>query len=196
MNGEVTQLLTRWRAGDRAAADSLMPLIRVELHRMARRHLRRETAAACIQPSTLVQELFVRLVPEQHRAWQDRAHFFAVASTVMRHVLVDYARQRHRAKRGAAAAVRVPLDGTAVLSPEQIDEVVAIDLALERLARYDTRKSQVFEMRFFGGLSIKETAEALRVGTRTVVRDWEFARAWLRRELSHTDVDSGAAAAD
>jgi RNA polymerase sigma factor (TIGR02999 family) len=181
--GEITRLLERWRGGDPTAFDALHPLIRVELHRIAQRHLAREGKAHGVQLSSLVQETFLRLLPERNASWQNRAHFFAVASTVMRHVLVDYARQRRRIKRGAGAE-RVPLDAVAVLSPEQVDEVVAIDLALRRLAEVDRRKSQVFEMRFFGGLGVDETAEVLGVGARTVMRDWRFARAWLRRELS------------
>jgi RNA polymerase sigma factor (TIGR02999 family) len=181
--GEITQLLASWRDGNRAALDHLLPLIRSELHRIARRRLGRENKRQAIQPSSLVQETFLRLLPERHATWQNRAHFFAVASLVMRHVLVDYARQRRRAKRGGPAALHVPLDAAVVLSPEQIDEVVAIDLALRRLAQVDERKSRVFEMRFFAGLSLEETAEVLGVGTSTVVRDWRFARAWLRREL-------------
>ena len=180
--GEITRLLERWRGGDQTAFDSLLPLIRVQLHRIAQRYLAREGKAQAIQPSSLVQETFLRLLPERGASWHNRAHFFAVASTVMRHVLVDYARQRRRIKRGAGAD-RVPLDAVAVLSPEQIDEVVAIDLALRRLAEVDHRKSQVFEMRFFGGLGVDETAEVLGIAARTVMRDWRFARAWLRREL-------------
>ena len=148
-----------------------------------------------MQPSSLVQEAFLRLLPEGQAGWHDRSHFFAVASQVMRHVLVDYARQRRCAKRGAAA-VHVPLDAAAALSPEQVDEVVAVDIALQRLAGHDERKSRVFELRFFGGLSLEETAEALGVGTRTVVRDWNFARAWLRRELKQGSADHGPMAAD
>ena len=191
----ITRLLAGWRDGDRAALDRLVPLIQRELHRIARRHLARERRDHTMQPSSLVQEAFVRLLPEGQAGWHDRAHFFAVASQVIRHVLVDYARQKRCAKRGAGA-VHVPLDAAAVLSPEQVDEVVAVDLALQRLAALDARKSQVFELRFFGGLSLEETAEALGIGTRTVVRDWNFARAWLRRELKQGSTDHGALAAD
>jgi RNA polymerase sigma factor (TIGR02999 family) len=135
-----------------------------------------------MQPSSLVQEAFLRLLPGADAGWRNRAHFFAVASQVMRHVLVDYARQRRRVKRGAGA-VHVPVEAAVVLSSEQVEQVVAVDLALQRLAKVDERKSRVFEMRFFGGLSVEETAEVLGVATNTVIRDWNFARAWLRREL-------------
>ena len=191
---DITRLLAGWQEGDRAALDRLVPLIQRELHQIARRHLARERKDHTMQPSSLVQEAFVRLLPGRQARWQDRAHFFAVASQVMRHVLVDYARQKRCAKRGAAA-VHVPLDADVALSPEQVDEVVAVDIALERLAQLDERKSKVFELRFFGGLSLEETAEALGVGTRTVVRDWNFARAWLRRELKQGSPDHGPLAA-
>ena len=179
--GEITRLLAVWREGDRAALDDLFPLIRTELHRLARRHLARERRNHTMQPSSLVQEAFLRLLPGA--GWQNRAHFFAVASQVMRHVLVDYARDRRRVKRGGAA-VHISVDAAVVLSPEQVEQIVAVDLAFQRLAKSDERKSQVFEMRFFGGLSVEETAEVLGVAPNTVIRDWSFARAWLRRELS------------
>ena len=178
---EITRLLAVWREGDRAALDDLFPLIRTELHRLARRHLARERRNHTMQPSSLVQEAFLRLLPGA--GWQNRAHFFAVASQVMRHVLVDHARDRRRVKRGGAA-VHISVDAAVVLSPEQVEQIVAVDLALQRLAKSDERKSQVFEMRFFGGLSVDETAEVLGVAPNTVIRDWSFARAWLRRELS------------
>lgn len=180
--GDITALLAGWREGDRAALDRLLPLIRAELQRLARRHLGRERKNHTMQPSSLVQEAFVRLLPGVDAGWRNRAHFFAVASQVMRHVLVDYARERRRVKRGGAA-VHIPVDAAVVLSSEQVEEIVAVDLALERLAKTDERKSRVLEMRFFGGLSVEETAEVLGVAPNTVIRDWNFARAWLRREL-------------
>jgi RNA polymerase sigma factor (TIGR02999 family) len=144
-----------------------------------------------MQPSSLVQEAFLRLLPGAEVAWQDRAHFFAVASHVMRHVLVDHARGRLRQKRGGGAAL-IPIDAAVVLSSQQVEQVVAVDLALQRLANSDERKSQVFEMRFFGGLTVEEVAEALGVSPNTVIRDWNFARAWLRRELGGSKrADSG-----
>ena len=147
-----------------------------------------------MQPSSLVQEAFLRLLPGAEAGWRNRTHFFAVASQVMRHVLVDYARQRRRVKRGAGA-VHVPVEAAVVLSSEQVEQVVAVDLALQRLAKKDQRKSKVLEMRFFGGLSVEETAEVLGVAPNTVIRDWNFARAWLRRELSGAGTsDSGTMA--
>jgi RNA polymerase sigma factor (TIGR02999 family) len=179
---DITGLLVRWREGNRDALDALLPLIQRELNHIARRHLGCERKDHSMQPSSLVQEAFLRLLPDREVEWQNRVHFFAIASKVMRHVLVDHARKRSRAKR-SGAAVHIPVDVAVVLSPEQVEEVVAIDLALQRLAAADERKSQVFEMRFFGGLSVEETAEALGVAPNTVTRDWNFARAWLRREL-------------
>jgi len=182
---EITEMLAGWRDGDRTAADRLLPLIRAELLRLARRHLGRERKDHSMQPSSLVQEAFLRLLPGVDAGWRDRAHFFAVASQVMRHILVDYAREKRREKRGGGA-VHIPVDAAVVLSSDQVEEIVGLDLALQRLAQTDERKSKVFEMRFFGGLSVDETAEVLRVAPNTVIRDWNFARAWLRRELSGT----------
>jgi RNA polymerase sigma factor (TIGR02999 family) len=181
-SADITGLLAIWREGDRGALERLLPLIHAELHRLARRHLGRERKNHTMQPSSLVQETFLRLLPGADVVWRDRAHFFAVASKVMRHVLVDYAREKRRLKRGGAAA-RIPIDAAVVLSPEQVEQIVAIDLALQRLAQADERKSKVFEMRFFGGLGVEETAEVLGVAPNTVIRDWNFARTWLRREL-------------
>ena len=165
-----------------AALGRLLPLIRTELHRLARRHLGRERKDHSMQPSSLVQEAFLRLLPGV-AGWRNRAHFFAVASQVMRHILVDYARERRRQKRGGGA-VHIPVEVAVVLSPDQVEEIVGLDLALLRLNTTDQRKSQVFEMRFFGGLTVEETAEVLGVAPNTVIRDWDFARAWLRREVS------------
>jgi RNA polymerase sigma factor (TIGR02999 family) len=185
--GDITGLLARWRGGDRAALDRLIPLIRTELYRLARRHLGHERKNHTMQPSSLIQETVLRLLPPGDTEWQSRAHFLAVASHVMRHVLVDYARQRARVKRGVDA-VHIPMEAAAVLSPEQVEQVVEVDLALQRLAKADERKSKVFEMRFFGGLTPEETAAVLGVSPNTVTRDWNFARAWLRRELAGAEV--------
>ena len=194
--GEITRLLTAWRQGDRSALDELWPLIRTDLLGLARRHLNRERKNHAIQPSSLVQEAFVRLMPERGSGWTDRAHFYAVASQIMRHVLVDYARRRLRQKRGSGA-VHIPIDAVVVLAPEQIEQIVAVDLALQRLAQADERKSRVFEMRFFGGLTVEEVAEVLNVAPNTVIRDWNFARAWVKRELGQAGtIDRGTLATD
>src|SRR5215472_64151 len=171
--GEITGMLARWREGDRSALDLLLPLVHTELHRLARRHLGHERKNHTMQPSSLVHEAFLRLLPGVDAGWRDRVHFFAVASQVMRHVLVDYARQKRREKHGGGA-VHIPVDAAVVLSPDQVEEIVGLDLALQRLAKSDERKSKVFEMRFFGGLSVEETAEVLGVAPNTVIRDWNF----------------------
>src|SRR5690242_17090583 len=181
--GEVTSLLVRWQRGDHTALEDLAPLVRDELVRIARNRLGREGNRNVVQPSSLVQEAFLRLLPGPEIDWRSRAHFFAVASQIMRRVLVDHARSRNRARRGAQA-IHVQTDPAAILSPERLQEVVALDLALQQLAVRNHRKSQVFEMRFFGGCSVEETAEALGISPNTVIRDWDFARAWLRRELN------------
>ena len=181
--GEVTNLLVRWQRGDHTALEQLAPLVRDELTRIARNRMAREGTPNAIEPSSLVQEAFLRLLPAPDIDWRSRAHFFAVASQIMRRVLVDHARSRNRVRRGAQA-IHVRTDPATILSPERLQEVVALDLALQQLAQRNHRKSQVFEMRFFGGCSVEETAEALGISPNTVIRDWDFARAWLRRELS------------
>jgi RNA polymerase sigma factor (TIGR02999 family) len=190
---DITALLLSWHDGDSAALEALLPLILAQFHRIAQSQLRDHKSA--MHPSSLVQEALVRLLPNRGAGWQDRAHFYAATSQIMRNVLVDHARRHHRVKRGGDAQ-HVSIDAAAVLSPEQVDEVVAIDIALQKLAQFDLRKSTVFEMRFFGGLSIDETADALGVAPRTVLRDWRFARAWLRRELSRQGSEHGSLAAD
>jgi RNA polymerase sigma factor (TIGR02999 family) len=194
--GEITRLLAGWRQGDRSALDELWPLIRTDLLGLARRHLNRERRNHTIQPSSLVQEAFVRLMPEAGSGWHDRTHFYAVASQIMRHVLVDYARRRLRQKRGSGA-VHVPIDEAVVLAPVQIEQIVAVDFALQRLAKIDERKCRVLEMRVFGGLTVEEVAEVLSVAPNTVIRDWNFARAWLKRELGNPGtIDRGTLATD
>jgi len=187
-SGEITRLLQRWQAGDATAFNELLPMIRSALRRIARHHLGRERRDHTMQPSSLVQEAFVRLIGQSNIEWQNRVHFFAVASHAMRHILVDYARKRLTLKRGKAI-VPMTLEVTFEPSVHRVEEVVAIDLALRRLAEIDERKSKVVEMRFFAGLSVEETAEALGVAPNTVSRDWNFARAWLRRELTTQAAD-------
>jgi RNA polymerase sigma factor (TIGR02999 family) len=192
---DITQLLNRWKNGDAAALNEMLPLVRRELDQIARRHLARECKDHTMQPSSLVQEAFLRLLQGVDISWQNRTHFYAVASRVMRRVLVDYARARKRIKRGESP-VRVELESAPTLSADQVDLIVGIDLALQRLASLDERKSRVFELRFFGGLEVDETAAALGVSEITVVRDWKFATAWLRRELAPGVSDNGALGAN
>ena len=179
----VTQLLVAWGGGDRAALDELMPLVYEELRRLAHQYMSRERPDHTMQTSALVNEAYLRLVDQKDVRWQDRAHFFGIAARLMRQVLVDYARQRRYAKRGGDAR-RVPLDEALIVSEERAADVVALDEALKSLAEIDPRQSQIVELRFFGGLSVQETAEVLSVSPGTVMRDWTLAKAWLRRAVS------------
>lgn len=179
---EVTHLLIAWGDGDKAALEKLTPLVYQELRRIARHYVRRERQGRTLQTSDLVNEAYIRLIDYKKMRWQDRAHFFAVAAQAMRRILVEHARERQTAKRGAGA-IKVSLDQIASLADEKAAELVALDEALRSLAAVDARKSQVVELRYFGGLSIDETAEALGVATATVERDWTTAKIWLRREI-------------
>ena len=179
---EITQLLKDWGEGDQAARDQLMPLVYEELRRMAHQHMRKERPGHTLQTSALVNEAFVRLIDQKEVRWQNRAHFFGIAAQMMRRILVDYARSRQYAKRGGGAQ-QVSFDDALIVSAERADEVVALDDALLDLAQFDQRKSQIVELRFFGGLSIEETAEVLNVSPGTVMRDWTLAKAWLRKQI-------------
>jgi RNA polymerase sigma factor (TIGR02999 family) len=179
---EVTQLLVAWGQGDQVAFERLAPLVFDELRRVARRFMGKERVGHTLQATALVNEAYLRLIDINKVQWQDRAHFFAMSARMMRRILVDSARARHYQKRGAGAH-KVSLDeGMMVLEPCR--DLVALDDALSELAKVDERKSKVVEMRFFGGLSVEETAEALGVSVDTVMRDWKLAKAWLLRELS------------
>ncbi len=182
----VTELLLAWGRGDRSALDELMPLVHQELRRLARSQMRGERDNHTLQTTALVNEAFLRLVDLRRVRWQDRAHFLALSARLMRRVLVDHARSRNYQKRGGGA-VAVGLDDVLVAVPERGADLVALDEALEDLARVDPRKSQVVELRFFGGLSVDETAEALHVSPETVKRDWRLAKVWLLRELSRRE---------
>jgi len=180
---QVTQLLVAWRGGDQAARDELMPLVYEELRRLAHQYMSRERPGHTLQTSALLNEAYLRLVDQKNIDWQGRAHFFGIAARLMRQVLVDYARKRGYAKRGGDAH-RVPLDEAMIVSEERAADVVALDDALKSLAEIDPRQSQIVELRFFGGLSIEETAEVLAVSPGTVMRDWTLAKAWLRRAVT------------
>jgi RNA polymerase sigma factor (TIGR02999 family) len=179
---QITQLLKNWGHGDQAARDELMPLVYEELRRMAHQRMRRERPGHTLQTSALVHEAFVRLVDQSKVEWQNRAHFFGIAAQMMRRILVDHARGRQYAKRGGAA-LQVSLNEGASVAAERTAEVVALDDALTSFAAIDQRKCQIVELRFFGGLSIEETAAVLAVSPGTVMRDWTLAKAWLRREM-------------
>ena len=180
---DVTQLLVAWGNGDQTARDQLMPLVYAELHRLAHRHIKKERPGHTLQTSALVNEAFLRLVDQRDMHWQNRAHFFGIAAQMMRRILVDYARKRQFAKRGGNQ-VQVSLNEELLAAKQRSADVVLLDDALTQLAQVDDRKSKVVELKFFGGLSIEETAEALGVSPGTVMHDWTLAKAWLRRAMS------------
>lgn len=179
---EVTDLLVKWSNGDKAALDQLVPLVHEELHRRAHRYIKSERPGHTLQTTALVNEAYLRLVNQAGVRWQDRAHFFAVSASVMRHILVDYARSKSSAKRGGGA-VQGTLDAAATISTGQAEELLALDEALNELAGIYPRRSQVVELRYFGGLNNEEVAGVLKVSSKTVERDWRFARAWLYEQL-------------
>jgi len=186
---DVTELLVAWSSGNQAARDQLMSAVYDELHRLARRYMRREAPGHTLQTSALLNEAFLRLVDQKNVQWQNRAHFFGIAAQMMRRILVDYARSRNYAKRGGGAHV-LSLDEALIVSDARNDQLVNLHEALERLTEFDSRKGQMVELRFFGGLSIEETAEILGVSPGTVMRDWTLAKAWLHREMSSAAPDS------
>ena len=180
---EATILLRAWGAGDREALDRLTPIVYDELRRLARRYLQRERPGHSLQATALVNEAYLRLVDYKHMQWQDRSHFFAVSAQLMRRILVEHAR-RHNLKRGGNVQ-HVALEESAVVGGGRPGDLVALDEALNELARLDARKARVVEMRFFGGLGVEEIAQVLGVSPVTVTRDWTTAKAWLYRELTH-----------
>jgi RNA polymerase sigma factor (TIGR02999 family) len=179
---EITKLLVASREGDQEALNKLLPLVYQELRRLAGHYLRRERPDHTLQPTALVHETYLRLI-DQNVSWQNRAHFFGVAAQMMRRILVDHARSRLAAKRGSGG-VKISLDDALNLSDERAGDFIALDEALERLAEFDLQKSKIVELRFFGGLSVEETAEVLGIGTATVTRQWKMAKAWLYQQVS------------
>jgi RNA polymerase sigma factor (TIGR02999 family) len=179
---EITQLLHAWRGGDQLALERLTPVVYQELHRMAQRYMARERDGHTLQATALINEVYLRLVNVKEVQWQDRAHFFAVSAQLMRRILTDIARSHIYQKRGGGAR-HVPLDEAFVMSPEPAVDLVALEQALTRLGETDARKSKVVELRFFGGMTVEETAEVLQISAETVMRDWSVARSWLLREL-------------
>ena len=181
---EVTELLLDWSNGNQSALDRLMPLVDQELHRLAQHYMRQENPGHTLQTTALVNEAYLRLVDQNRMHWKNRTHFFALSAQLMRRILVDHARKRKYAKRGGNAP-KVSLDEAMAVSPERGADLIALDDALERLAAIDPRKSKVVELRFFGGLSVEETAAALGVSEMTVNRDWKMAKAWLYESLNN-----------
>lgn len=180
---QITSLLIDWSKGDESAPDQLMPLVYQELRRMAKQHMSSQASGHTLQTTALIHEAYLKLADNREKNWQNRAHFFAVAAQAMRHILVDHARAHKAEKRGGETQV-ISLEDVAVISNERAAEVVALDEALQNLTEQDERKARVVELRFFGGLSVDETAEVLKISPNTVMRDWNFAKMWLLRELS------------
>lgn len=183
MPEEITKLLWSWSEGDEVALHRLVPLIYPELRRLARIYMSREGPAHTLQTSALINEVYLRLVDQHTVEWQNRGHFFAVAAQIMRHILIDHARSHRYVKRGAGA-LHIPLDEVAVVAHERAGELVALDDALTKLAQIDERKSQIVELRFFGGLTVGEIAGVMKLSSITVKREWRSAKAWLHLEIS------------
>ncbi len=182
---EVTELLQKWSGGDATALEELTPLIYAELHRIAKNYMRRERDGHTLQTSALVNEAYVRLIDWKTAKWENRAHFFGVSAQLMRRILVDFARKRPKA--GEEAVRQVSLEEAFTVTAEKDADLVALDEALNELAKFDERKAKIIELKFFGGLSVEETAEVLKISGVTVMREWSKAKAWLYRELSNTN---------
>ena len=183
-SSNITDLLIHWCDGDQAALEKLIPLVERELHRIAHNQMKRENPGHTLQTTALVNEAYLRLIDQKRVRWQNRSHFFAIAAKIMRRILLNYARDRDRDKRGGGA-IQVSLSAAHAVIDERAVDLIALDEALNKLELIDERKCRVVELRFFGGLSVEETAEALDTSTITVIRDWNMAKAWLARELSN-----------
>jgi RNA polymerase sigma factor (TIGR02999 family) len=183
---EVTQLLGRWSGGDEGALEKLFPLVEPELHRLAHYYMSQERAGHTLQTTAILNEAYLRLVDNSTPTWQNRSHFVAVAAQVMRRIMVDHARKRRSLKRGGGA-IKVALDEVALVTEARSEELLALDDALETLAEQDPRKSRIVELRYFGGLTVEETAEFLKLSLRTVEREWTMAKAWLYRALNEEE---------
>lgn len=186
---QVTGLLCEWRNGDPGALEKLIPLVQPELQRLAHHYMSRERPGHTLQTTALLDDAYLQLADNTHPQWQNRAHFFAAAAQLMRRIMVDHARQRQALKRGGGA-IRVTLDEAAAVTQTRAADLLALDEALEKLATFDQRKAQVVELRYFGGLTMEEIAEVLKIHVNTVTRDWIAARAWLLAALSEEDIDA------
>lgn len=187
-SSDITELLTKWGEGDQDALEALAPLVERELHKLAHSFMKRERPGHVLETTALVNEAFIRLINQDRVCWQNRAHFFGIAGQLMRRILSNYARDQRRIKRGGGS-LHVSLSHVAMISPVKLEEVLAIDEALEKLAAIDEQMSRMIEMRYYGGLSVKETAEVLKVSTSKVNRDCKFARAWLADVMGVTALD-------
>ena len=179
---EITELLINWSKGDKDALDQLFPLVEKELHRLAHRYIQRFSPGNTLQTTALINETYIKLIDQKEVKWQNRAHFFAISARIMRRVIINYVRDQKRIKRGDGAQ-RVAISQIAVLSPVKSAELLALDEALSAFEVVDERKSRVVELRYFGGLTVEETAEVLKISKITVIRDWKLAKAWLAREM-------------
>ncbi|MCD9188446.1 MAG: sigma-70 family RNA polymerase sigma factor [Pyrinomonadaceae bacterium] len=179
---EITGLLIEWSKGDRSALDKLLPLVEKELYRLAHYQIRNLRPGNTLQTTALINETFIRLIDQKRVQWKNRAHFFAISAQLMRRVLLNYIRDQKRLKRGGVA-MQISFSEVMLITPQKTDELIALDEALDILAEIDERKSKVVELRFFGGMSVEETAEVLNVSPMTVIRDWNFAKAWLARGI-------------
>jgi RNA polymerase sigma-70 factor (ECF subfamily) len=179
----ITQLLIDWGKGNQSALEKLMPLVYSELRRLASAYLRRERAGHTLQPTALVNEAYLKLVDQRNAKWQNRAHFFGISAQLMRRILVDHARQHQAVKRGGSVQHRISITSAETLVKQPEVDVLALNEALDELAKMDSQQGRIVELKFFGGLSIEEIAEVLGIGHATVERDWKMARAWLRRQL-------------
>ncbi len=180
---DITELLLQWNVGDQDAFEQLIPLVYDELRRIARRHLRRESNTRTLQTTALVHEAYLKLIDQTRANWQNRAQFYGVSANIMRRILIDHARMRLRGKRGGGAFKISLDDGNIDVSDERASELIELDEALKRLAKEDPQKAKIVELRYFGGLSIEETAEVLGIGTATVIRHWRIVKAWLYKEI-------------
>ncbi len=183
-DADITELLVDWNNGDKSAMERLLPLVERELHRLAHSYMRREDPNHTLQTTALINETYLRLVDQRKVQWQNRAHFFGIAAQIMRRILLNYARDQNRLKRGGRA-IHVSLSEAMGMPAEKDRELIALNDALTRLEAIDERKSKVVELRYFGGLTVEEIAEVLKISTITVMRDWAFAKAWLSREMQN-----------
>ncbi len=185
-SSQITNLLIDWSNGDQAALEKLVPMVERELHRLAHNYMRRENPNHTLQTTALMNEAYLKLVDQKKTHWQNRAHFFGIAAQIMRRILLNYARDQHRKKRGGKA-VQISLSDVSVVYLERAAELIALDEALERLFKFDERKGRVVELKYFGGLEVEEIAEVLKISPITVSRDWKFAKAWLFREIASAE---------
>ncbi len=185
-SSQITSLLIDWSNGDQTALEKLLPLVERELHRLAHNYMRREKPNHTLQTSDLMNEAYLKLVDQKKTQWQNRAHFFGIAARIMRRILLNYARDQQRQKRGGKA-VQISLSDVSVVYLDKTAELIALDEALERLAKFDERKGRVVELKYFGGLEVDEIAEVLKISSITVLRDWKFAKTWLFREIANAE---------